>query len=104
MTTTPLDPTGAASLGEFLTLLKNAANVTDEDGNPQPVAKGTFAMYAMPDGGIMFVSNIAEGPMTGTHHHRVPPGMVRMALSLADSGGAVVKLKALKGLLTRGKS
>lgn len=89
-----------AELGNILAMLATASTITDEDGNPKPLAEGTFAMYGMPDGGAMFVSSITGGPMAGTHHHRVPPGLIRAAVALMGQPGG--KLKALKGLFGRG--
>jgi len=66
----------------------------DEAGNPRPVAQGSFAIYPMPDSGLMMVMSIADGPMQGTHHYRMPPGMIRFATSLVGGG----KIKALRSM------
>ena len=73
-----------------------AAKAAAEADSPTPLAEGTFAMYAMPDGGIMMVAAATNGPMEGVHHYRIPPAMMKAVAALAGGGS---KLSALKGLL-----
>lgn len=68
-------------------------------GDPQPFAKGAFAMYPMEDGGVMVVSNVEGGPMEGVHHHRIPPNVIRGAAALMGGN----PIAAVKGVLGFGK-
>jgi hypothetical protein len=70
-----------------------AANI----GQQRPVAAGTFALYPMPDGGLMFVVDVAEGPMKGIQRRRMPPAMIRAAALLAG-GDRIGAVKAMAGI------
>lgn len=82
----------------FIAHIQSQAGHLDEEGKPIPVVQGSFAMYPMDDGGIMAVSSVEQGPMAGVHHHRIPPALIRAAVTLAGGGG---KLKALKTMMGR---
>ncbi len=84
-------------LANMLDALKAAAAKEAATGaDPSPFLAGTFAMYADPSGDIIIVANIPDGDMEGTHRHRLPAAMVRMAGTFAASGGK------LTGLFRRG--
>lgn len=68
--------------------------------NPEPLIVGTFAMYPTPDGGLMAVTNVPEGTMSGIHHHHIPANLIRLGASLMGSGK---KISALKGLFSKGR-
>lgn len=84
------------TIGDLLAQLAQLATVTDGDGNPIPVAAGTFAFYPTPAGGLMIVTECADGPFEGLHRHEVKPGMIRAVGALAG-GGPLGALKALRG-------
>ena len=86
---TPVD------ISTLIDRLAEAAKASPD--NPEPLARGTFAMYPMKDGGVMFVTAVSDGPMAGTHHHRIPAGLIRGIAALAGGGG---KMKAIKGMFT----
>lgn len=85
-----------AAIGDVLAHLASFANQTDDDGNPIPIAAGTFAFYATPEGGVMIVTDCPDGPFEGLHRHHLRPGMIRAIGGLA-SGGPLGALKALRG-------
>lgn len=68
-------------------------------GNPQPLMQGTFALYPMPDGGVMFVTDIAPGGQVpeGVQHYRVPAGFLRAVGAMAGGGGKMSALRAMMG-------
>jgi hypothetical protein len=74
-----------------------AAQAQAQADQPEPIAAGSFAMYAMPDGGVMFVTSVPSGPMAGISHHRINPGLIRAIGVLAGGGGKLQALKALAG-------
>lgn len=74
-----------------------AAAAATAGPEPTPIAQGTFAMYPMPDGGLMFVTSVAEGPMAGTRHMRMPPSLIRAAGTFLGGGGKVAAIKGLFG-------
>lgn len=80
-------------------LAQSAASHNPADGPPPAIAAGTFALYPMPDGGLMFVTNIADGPMAGVKYTRINPGMIRAAIALAGGG----KVDAVRSLFGRGR-
>jgi hypothetical protein len=71
-----------------------------KESDGKPIAGGTFAFYAMKDGGVMVVSEVLEGPMAGIRHIRVTPAILRLVSGLASGGGPVSRVKAMMG---RGK-
>lgn len=71
---------------------------TTEEPGP-PLAQGTFALWTLPDGGLLFVANVTDGPHAGTHRQRIPPQILNSIKALA--GGS--KIGALKGLFGIGK-
>jgi hypothetical protein len=90
----------AVDINELIENLRTQA-LEAGDGPLAPFMQGTFAMYPMADGGVMVVSNIEDGPMAGTNHHRLKPGMIRVAATLL--GGAAGPMSALKGFFGRRK-
>lgn len=80
---------------DLLDALKEAAASSD---GAQPIFAGTFAMYAMADGGIMLVTDTPTGPLQGVNRLRMPPAAVRMVSALA--GG---KRGALRAFMGRGR-
>jgi hypothetical protein len=92
------DQDQAVSPGQFIQLMADAAAANPDQ--PTPLAAGTFVAYPMPDGGLMFVTNVMEGPFAGQQHHRIPPGMIRAAATLFGGGS---KVDAIKGLIGRRK-
>lgn len=98
VTETPSSADVPISFGAFIEGIAEMAEKNRD--NPQPIAAGTFVLYPMEDGGLMFVTNIAEGDLAGTKHNRIPPAMIR-AVSVLAGGGS--KLQALKAMTRRGK-
>lgn len=90
MTTTD-EATGPVSLPELIEFMRDKA--IREGDNPEPLMRGTFAMYATPDGGVMMVASVPDGPMTGTHHHRINPSMIRAAAAFFGGGGPIGAIK-----------
>lgn len=82
-------------------LLNEFSRVARESDSPVLLAAGTFAIYPMPDGGMMLVMKVDEGPMAADEPHRarVPAALLRAMGALA--GGS--KTGALKALMGRGK-
>lgn len=79
-------------------LLKSLAEAAQASlGSPVPLATGTFAFYPMADGGLMVVTAVSEGPMAGTHHHRLAPGLIRAVAAITGTG----PMGAIKGLFKR---
>ena len=74
-----------------------AAMARDQD-EPAPIAAGTFALYPMRDGGMMFVTAVDTGPMAGIKHSRIPPGLIRAMAVIASGGSKLAALRALAGL------
>lgn len=63
---------------------------------PVPIAGGTFAMYPMEDGGMMFVTSCPDGQLLeGTKYTRLRPGMLRAITTLMGGGSKVAAVKAL---------
>lgn len=90
---TPADAADAANLIETIAEMAAA-----QGSNVQtPFAQGTFAMYAMPDGGIMVATYGDGGLMEGTKHTRISPFIIKGMLALTGAGGGI------KGLLGIGK-
>ena len=88
----------AADLADLIEELASQARA--QAGEPQPIAQGSFALYPMPDGGVMFVTNVPDGPMAGITYRRINPSLIRAIGVLAGGGG---KMRALKALTGRGK-
>lgn len=84
------------SVTEVLDFITAAAARNAGSDEPEPLAAGTFVMYPMPDGGVMFVTSVDNGPLRGIKHTRIRPGMLR-AVGVLTSGGS--KMKALKALM-----
>ncbi len=105
-TTDPNPPIGdedqAVTPAEFIDGLAAMAAASG-GGDPAPLAAGTFVAYPMPDGGLMFVTNVEHGPFAGQKHHRIPPGMIRAVAVLSNGGGKLAALKALTGRKNRGE-
>lgn len=83
---------------EFIADLREIAESSGD--SPEPMAAGTFAMYATPDGGMMMVTSVAEGnPMAGVRRTKVPPGMIRAVTVLAGGGsiGSAIRAAAIGG-------
>lgn len=65
-------------------LKRHAAEATGDE--TAPIFAGTFAMYAMADGGMMMVTDTPIGPIQGVNRLRMPPAMVRMIEGFAMGG------------------
>lgn len=85
---------------DLIKFLSDTAKANADKDTAVPLAVGTFAMYPMENGGVMFVASVSDGPMAGTHKHQIPPGIIRAATALA--GGAGGKMRALKALIGKG--
>jgi hypothetical protein len=88
---------------EFIADLREIAEQGGAD-NPEPMAAGTFCMYATPDGGMMMVTSVAEGhPMAGVRRTKVPPGMIRAITVLSGGGsiGSAIRAAAIGGRRNR---
>lgn len=90
-----LDVDGALDLVAELQAL-----AVDVDGQPRPIAAGTFVLYPMADGGMMFVTAVDDGLLKGIKHTRITPGLIRAVGVLAGGGS---KLQALKALTFGGR-
>lgn len=66
-----------------------------DDDTPQPFAQGTFAVFDLPDGGVVLATNV-DGH--GEFRQRVPPAFVAIAKQLAAGQGMnpATVLKALR--------
>lgn len=64
---------------------QDQAAPADGDAELVPIAAGTFAIYATPDGGYCLVTDI---PGQGIQHKVIPGSVVR----LASGGGALGKM------------
>lgn len=89
--------TAPPDIAGFIAHIQSQASRLDDEGQAIPVVKGSFAMYPMEDGGIMAVSSVEDGPMAGVHHHRIPPALIRAAVTLAGGGGRLRALKTMMG-------
>lgn len=78
---------------------REEGGVVDSIDQAIPAIAGTFALYPMENGGLVFVADVKEGPMAGTHRHIMPPAMIRAVAAFGQGGG---KLGALKALIGRG--
>lgn len=72
-----------------------AALAKEQAEQPEPMAEGTFVLYPMPDGGVMFVTSVEKGPLAGIKHSRIPPGLMRAMTIIAGGGSKFQALKAL---------
>lgn len=97
MDSTDIGETDPGELVEFIDEL--SAMATANENQPVALAAGTFVLYPMVDGGVMFVTSVEGGPMAGIKHTRIPPGMIR-AVSVLAGGGT--RRSALRALLGRG--
>lgn len=91
-----LDANDAAELVEQLAQL-----AAEQTGQPEPIAAGSFVLYPMPDGGMMFVTSVENGPLAGIKHSRISPPLIR-AMGVLVSGGS--KVQALRAMMGRGKA
>lgn len=107
--TTPTTPVDEAlsqtpdeiSFPDLLSMIRAMAAANEASGDaPRPAVAGTFALYPMADGGLMFVTDVADGPLAGIKHNRISPALIRAAGAL---GGGGSKLGAVKALIGRGK-
>jgi hypothetical protein len=96
-----------ADTGELPDLSELVEEFRDPD-RPVPLMAGTFALYLSPDGSLMLVTQIPDGPwsadprtagVVGTKHTRVPAGVIR-AMSALASGS---KLGVVRAMLGRGR-
>lgn len=85
---------------------ESPASLPDLLANPpapdteRPFLAGTFALYMDHDGSVIMVTDI-EG--RGVEHQRIPPAMVKAAVSFAGGGGGIGgKLAAFLGGRNRG--
>lgn len=65
---------------------------------PAPIAAGTFAIYALPDGGALLVTEMPDGEGgTRTDRKAIPAMIFRMFTSAGQGGGGVIgrKLRAM---------
>lgn len=90
-----LDGMSESDVGELLDQLAQLAR--DQADEPVPIAAGTFALYPMADGGMMFVTSVDHGPLAGIKHSRIPPGLMRAMSVLAGGGSKMAAFKALSG-------
>lgn len=74
-----------------------AAMAREQQGQPEPIAAGTFVLYPMADGGLMFVTSVDHGPLAGIKHSRIAPGLIRAVSVLAGGGSKLSALKAMAG-------
>lgn len=88
-----IDETDAATFIDELAELARAGG-----GEAQAIAEGSFALYPMPDGGMMFVTAVQEGLLQGIKHTRISPSLIR-AVSVLAGGGS--KRQALKAMLRK---
>jgi hypothetical protein len=92
------DDLAIVDVGEMIATMAELARAQGD--SPEPLAAGTFALYPMVDGGMMFVTDVREGVMAGVKRQRIPPGLMR-AMSVLMSGGS--RRGALKALLFKPK-
>lgn len=85
-----------ADLADAADLIEQLAAMARTD-EPEPLAAGTFVLYPMRDGGMMFVTSVDEGLMAGIKHTRVPPGLIRAIGVLVNGGSKLSALKAMTG-------
>lgn len=81
-------------VGDFISEMAGLAKAS-AGGPLAPIARGTFAAYPMEDGGIMFVTNVEDGPLAGVKHNRIKPGLIRAISVLAGGGGKLAALRAM---------
>jgi hypothetical protein len=92
-------PEDANEVVDVADLVESLAQMAREhQGQAQPIAAGTFVMYPMVDGGVMFVTSVDSGPFAGIKHSRIPPAMIRAVTALAGGGTKLDAFKALTGL------
>jgi hypothetical protein len=99
----PLDSVDVMDAHDLIDALQQMARENDESGQPAALAQGTFALYAMRDGGAMFVTGVDHGPMAGVKHTRIPPGMIRAIGVIAGGGSKAQAVKAMIGIGKRRK-
>lgn len=89
-------------LGDHLALTLDPAAVAAQsvmagevEGQPAPLAQGTFALYATPEGALVLVTDI---PDRGVERNVLPAAMVKAAMTMIGGGG---KLSAIGSLFKR---
>lgn len=97
MTTTPDRYTEDAEIVAEDLVTSLAQMAQEQRDQAPPIAAGTFIMYPMKDGGLMFVTSVDSGPLAGIKHSRIPPAMIRAVSALAGGGSKMDALKALTG-------
>lgn len=88
------DQADVVTAAEFLHELATLARASD---TPQTIAQGSFALYPMENGGMMFVTSVHEGPLVGVKHTPIPPAMIRAVLALAGGGSKLDAVRAAFG-------
>lgn len=76
--------------------LTDAVPAVDGDGNPLPLAAGTFALYQDGQGGLMFVVEDTVGRFEIPRYNKIPGAMIQAVMAL-KSGSKMGALKALMG-------
>lgn len=88
----------AASPADLAQMLEGLAAIARASDEPVTLAAGTFAVYPTPDGALMLVMQVDEGPMASPEPQRarVPANLIKAMAALAggSKSGAV---KALFG-------
>jgi hypothetical protein len=98
MTITPAPDDVDVQTGDLMDMIEHLKTMAEQSEQPHPIAAGTFALYPMGDGGMMFVTSVAEGMLAGLKHTRIPPGLIRAVSVLAGGGSKLAAIKALTGL------
>lgn len=84
-----------STVGELLDAITATAAQTGDGSTP--FAAGTFALYTMPNGGVMVVMHSMEGPLKTPEPQRaaIPAGMIRAMAVLAGGGSKLAALRAM---------
>lgn len=90
-----VDDQPITDVGDFISELAELARAAD--GQPTAMAEGSFALYPMEDGGLMFVTAVQDGPLTGIKHMRMPPSLIRAVAVFATGGSKMQAVKAFIG-------
>lgn len=78
-------------------LIDELQRMAVQSEQPVTIAAGTFALYPMANGGLMFVTSVQEGMLAGIKHTPIPPGLIRAVSVLAGGGSKLAAIKALTG-------